>query len=77
MPRPERLTISIDMRSAAFEDNPNEAAVMLRRIATDLDPLPNLDDGSYQIRNIVDTNGNTVGSYMIDTLDSNDEEDES
>lgn len=58
MARKFKLTITLD--NAAFEDEANELAWILRRIATHLDRL---EKAPWASQTIFDSNGNDVGRY--------------
>ncbi len=50
------LSITVNLDNAAFEDNETELQDVLRQIVI-------YDDGL--VRNLRDTNGNTVGHYVV------------
>ena len=67
---PTTFVLAVRFGNAAFEDDPGELARILRRLATQIDDSPprTLDAGA-----LLDTNGNTVGSWDLDVADDEDE----
>ena len=56
------ITVTIDLDNAAFDDEPaTEVGRILRQLAT------NVEEGDIPPFNLVDLNGNTVGSFTDDT----------
>lgn len=62
-----KVIIQIDTGNAAFEDYPSaEVARMLHRLADMLEHNPVYEiDGSAQLWNLYDLNGNCVGEYRV------------
>lgn len=54
------FALIVRLDSAAFADNPSELADALRKVADQVDPLPDAAGAE-----IVDTNGNGCGSWVI------------
>jgi len=59
-----KLYIEIDCSNSSFEDNPEELAGILRQVPIH---LPLLNSLGNSLAKLIDSNGNTVGSWTYET----------